>query len=92
MKMTALEMAQKYGWAQVTVSLDYSSGYCGHVIVEGKTRIITAPTDSGSAVWVGNLALKFDTMVCIRGDNGNGAEVSVNSFHQNTTVHQNTAA
>jgi hypothetical protein len=82
MKMTALEMAHKYDWAQVTVSLNYGNGYCGHVIVEGRTRIVTSPTDEGSAVWVGALALKLDTMVYIKSDNGNGAEVSVNSFYQ----------
>jgi hypothetical protein len=82
-EMTAIEMARKYGWAEVTVFLDYGSGYAGHFTVGGRTRIIE--NSNADAVWVGNLALKFDTVVSVE-TVAEGAVVSVHSLHQSKMV------
>jgi|GEM_PF-5760925 len=84
MKMTALEMAQKYGWAKVIVSFAFNNVYCGHVTVEGQTRIIDI-SGGGSAVWVGTLALSFNAMVVVSEVAG-GAEVRVHSSYQNANA------
>lgn len=75
MNMTALEMAQKYKWANVTVSLDFGSGHCGHITVEGQVRIVEG---YGTTVRVGTLALYHNTIVSVNEEIGSdGARVDV---------------
>jgi len=72
--MTALEMAEKFKWATVIVHFGY-----GHCTVEGQTRILQG--GPGEAVWVGNVCLHLDTMVCVEECDG-WAKVNVFQTHQ----------
>lgn len=74
-EMTALEMARKYGWAEVTVHLGV-----GHFTVAGRTRVIETG-GQGNAVWVDKLALDFGTAVAVDPMGEESAVVSV--FCQN---------
>ena len=56
-EMTAIEMARQYGWAEVTVHLNFDGSYSGHFNVAGRTRIIEG-SGHGDAVWVDKLALR----------------------------------
>lgn len=81
-KMTAFEMASKYKWANVTVTFNYGQDYRGHVTVEGQTRIVNNESSVGSAVWVGPVALAFDTVVCVEAIGEEGAKVNVHRVYQ----------
>lgn len=80
-EMTAIEMARKFGWAEVTVTLRFDGAYSGHFTVAGRTRIIEG-SGHGDAVWVDNLALRFNTVVSVSPVGSDGATVSVYSPHQ----------
>mgnify|MGYP003342338638 CR=1 FL=1 len=61
MKMTALEMAQKYNWADVTVHFNPTGNdYFGHVSAEGKTRIVSG---NDVSVWVGDVCLRHNVEI-----------------------------
>lgn len=77
MKMTALEMAMKFNWACLTVNFGF-----GHVTVEGQTRIVQTPSAVGNAVWVGCVALAFNTVVTVSETVGSGAKVGVYRCNQ----------
>lgn len=78
MKMTALEMAEKFTWAEVTVHFhDEENRYFGHVTLAGKTRIIRATDNVGQAVWVDKLALGFDKIVDVSQETAEGCVVKV---------------
>lgn len=81
-KMTAFEMASKFKWASVTVIFNFGTAYKGHVTVEGQTRIVNVEGSSGSAVWVGPVALAFDTVVYVDSIGEEGAKVSVRRDYQ----------
>jgi hypothetical protein len=75
--MTALEMAEKFKWVDMTVH------FCGgHVSIDGATRIVNGDHCS---VWVGKVCLNHDTIVSVRETIGKeGAKVSVyRSFIEN---------
>lgn len=79
--MTAFEMATKFKWACLTVNFNFVENYCGHVTVDGQTRIVHGA--SGSAVWVGPVALTFDTVVFVSETIGSeGAKVNVHRVYQ----------
>ena len=80
MTMTVLEMAKKYKWAHVTVSLNFGNKHCGHFTAEGLTNIVESQF---TTVWVGTLALNKDTVVYVREEIGtDGAKVGVHRCHQ----------
>ena len=70
-EMTALEMARKYGWAEVTVHLGV-----GHFTISGRTKVIETG-GNGNAVWVDKLALDFGTIVNVEPMGNEGAAVSI---------------
>jgi hypothetical protein len=82
MKMTAFEMASKFKWAKVQVIFNFGTGYNGHVAVEGQTRIVSIEGSSGSAVWVGPVALSFDTIVYVDPIGEEGATVRVDRYQE----------
>lgn len=79
--MSAFEMANQFKWVNLTVNFNFGNDYGGHVTVEGQTRII-GNGEQGSAVWVGQLALSFDTMVCVEPVGSEGAKANVHRLYQ----------
>jgi hypothetical protein len=72
MEITALEMAKKFPWAEVTLLF-----HDGHITVVGKTRIVDKQSP-GNAVWVNNLCLGFNTLCKVEPVGTEGCNVTVN--------------
>lgn len=79
--MTALDMANQFKWVSLTVNFNYGTGHGGHVCVEGQTRII-GEGGSGSAVWVGQVCLDFNTIVYVEPVGSEGAKANVHRIYQ----------